>query len=131
MAWSSYEDLDVFKKAYAFALGVHRLTATFPKEELYSLTSQIRRSSKSVCANIVEGHGKSYNSPREFFRFLNMSLGSVDETKLWLKFAVDLGYLSQEDWISMNKECIDIARMLHGLMKSLNSQSPKTANSKL
>lgn len=67
MGWKSYEDLDVYQKSYTLALEIHKVSKNFPKEEQYSLTSQLRRSSKSICANIVEGQAKSAKSAAEFF----------------------------------------------------------------
>lgn len=124
MSWKTYEDLEVFQKAYDLALTIHKATRNFPKEELYSLTAQLRRSSKSICANIAEGQGKSRSSANEFCRFLTMAIGSIEETKLWLKFSLDLSYIEQEDWKTYTDQCIQIAKMLSALIVALQ----KTAN---
>ena len=119
MSWKTYDDLDVFQKAYKLALELHEVTKTFPKEERYSLTSQIRRSSKSVCANIVEGHGKSAISKKEFVRFLSIAIGSAEETRLWLRFCKDLIFISKKDYASYDGGYCEIVKMTHGLIKAL------------
>lgn len=121
MAWKSYQDLDVFQRAYHSALNLHKISQSFPDEERYALTSQIRRSSKSICANIAEGHGKSSFSPKEFLRYLNIALGSAEETKLWLCFCKDLGFLSEGDFKKYENEYSEIIKMLYGLIKSLQN----------
>lgn len=85
-------DLDVFKISYSFAMDIFNLSRFFPKEEKYSLTDQLVRSSRSVSANIAEGWGKrAYEN--EFKRHLVYAIGSLEETKVWLLFAKDCGYL--------------------------------------
>ena len=91
----TYRDLDVYNLAYNLAMEIFEITAKFPKEERYSLTDQIRRSSRSVCANIVEGFAKR-KYENVFKSGLNAALGESEETKLWLDFAVDCGYLGEE-----------------------------------
>ena len=84
--------LEVYRKAYEAALEIHRLTLTFPSIERYELASQLRRATKSIAANLAEGMGKQ-SSNAEVRRFLNMALGSCDETRVWLEFSKDLGYV--------------------------------------
>jgi len=88
----SHRDLDVFNLAYTLAMEVFRLTARFPREERYALTDQMRRSSRSVCGNIVEGFAKR-RYEAVFKNALNDSLGESEETKLWLDFALDCNYI--------------------------------------
>lgn len=90
---SKVSDLDVYKMAYSFSMDIFAISKNFPKEEKYSLTDQIIRSSRSICANIAEGWGKR-NYENEFKRHLVYSLGSVEETKTWLQFAADCNYIS-------------------------------------
>ena len=87
-AIQSYKDLKVFQLAYDLAMEVFWSTKEFPKEETYSLTDQIRRSSRSICANVVEGWAKRIYE-NVFKRHLVDSIGSCDETKLWLQFSLD------------------------------------------
>ncbi len=79
----TYEDLDVFKSAFTLSVEIHRVSLEFPKIEQYALADQLRRSSKSICANIAEGFGKQQLSKLEFRRFLLMALGSSEETSVW------------------------------------------------
>ncbi|GJL84699.1 MAG: four helix bundle protein [Micavibrio sp.] len=121
MGWKSYEDLDVYQKSYKLALDIHKASADFPKEEQYSLTSQLRRSSKSICANIVEGQAKSAKSVPEFCRFLNIAVGSAEETRLWIRFCKDLEFLDGAESKKYDDNYLEIVKMLRGLMKSLRS----------
>ena len=76
---ASFEDLDVFQRAYRISLDVHRASLQFPKIEQHALADQIRRASKSICGNIAEGFGKQRRSGAEFKRYLLMAIGSADE----------------------------------------------------
>ncbi|HEX8900463.1 four helix bundle protein [Vitreimonas sp.] len=114
-------DMLVFRKAYDVALEVHRIAQTFPKHEQYELASQLRRSSKSICANLAEGRARQQGSTAEFRRFVLIALGSADESALWCKFAKDLGYLSDEQFERYHGQFAEIARMLNGLVAKLNS----------
>ena len=87
----TYKDLDVFKGGYKLSLYIYKLTTSYPKNEIYGLTSQIRRAAVSVHLNIAEGYGRQ--SKEDFKRFLRMSLGSVNETEALLELSRDLGYI--------------------------------------
>ena len=109
------EDLDVFRRAYALSLEVHRVSLGFPRIEQFVLADQVRRASKSICANIAEGFGRQRLSKPEFRRFVVMALGSADEMQVWALYARDLGYIDKdvaERWRGGYRE---IARMLSGL----------------
>jgi four helix bundle protein len=93
----SLNDLEVYRLSYALSVEIQYLTLTFPKEEMYSLTSQIRRSSRSVAANISEGFAKRYHE-NLFKQHLVVALGSLSETKTWLEFAKDFSYISIEEF---------------------------------
>lgn len=112
-------DLLVFQKAYQAAFEVHRLASSFPREERFELTSQLRRSSKGICANLAEGRGRQQGSTAEFRRYVLMALGSTDETLLWCQFAKDLGYLSEQQHQELERAYSEIARMLNGLLARL------------
>ncbi len=118
---NSARDMDVFKRAYELSLKVHQASLSFPQCEQYGLASQLRRSSKSICANLIEGFAKQVNSKREFARYVVISLGSCNETILWLSYSQDLGYLSIESSQTWQKEYDEIARMLNKLYKSLSN----------
>lgn len=91
----SHEDLDVYKLAFKAASRVFELSKTFPREETYSLTDQIRRSSRSVCANIAEAWRKR-RYEAAFLSKLNDTEAEAAETQTWSRFAVECGYLSSE-----------------------------------
>ena len=114
----SFEDLEVYRRAYKLALELHKSSLNFPKHEQYALADQIRRASKSVCANLAEGFARQRSSSADFHRFIVLALGSSDEMKVWLSFCFDLGYVSADDVKRMKEEYSEIARMLHGLMSS-------------
>ena len=111
-----YHRLSVYKKSYELALEIHKLTLTFPKIEQYELAQQLRRSSKSIPANIAEGMGKQESKP-DVKRYIRIALGSSDESRVWLEFAKDLGYLSQKDHDDLNERYQEIGRMLQGIIK--------------
>ncbi len=117
MVTLSFEDLDVFKRAYRVSLAVHRESLKFPKIEQYALGDQIRRASKSVCANIAEGFGKQRQSPAEFKRYLLMAMGSADEMRVWCRYCYDLGYVDEDTWRNWRDDYHEIAKMLQGLLK--------------
>ena len=110
--------LIVFEKAYELSLEIHRVSLGFPKIEQYALADQIRRASKSICANLAEGFGAD-QSPREKARFLRMAIGSKDEVKLWLRYARDLGYLDQAVFDRMHAGYEEVGKMLHSLKAKL------------
>ncbi len=95
MGSQGYKDLIVYKKAYAAAMEIFKESKTFPKEELYSLTDQIRRSSRSVCANIAEGYRKRIY-PKSFISKMADSDGECAETLVHLDFAKDCGYMNNQ-----------------------------------
>ena len=121
----SFENLEVFRKAYKVSLEIHKKTLVFPKEEQYVLADQMRRASKSICANLAEGYAKRAASNAEFQRFLMMSVGSAEEMRVWIRYAFDLGYITDQDWQSWRSEYQDIAKMLNGLRRSQHSFNKK------
>ena len=110
-----YHRLKVYQKSYELALELHKITLRFPKIEQYELASQLRRSSKSIPANIAEGMGKQ-TSKAEVRRFILMAMGSCDESRVWLEFSKDLGYLTQKDHNDLNQRYQEIGRMLRGVV---------------
>ena len=111
----SFEDLEVYQRAYKLALDIHRFSLTLPKIEQYALADQMRRGSKSVCANLAEGFTRKRSSTKDFHRFIILALGSSDEMRVWLQFCEDLGYLEAQKARSYRERYSVIARMLHGL----------------
>jgi four helix bundle protein len=113
---STVGDLDVFKRAYGVSLEVHRVSLQFPKIEQYGgLADQMRRASKSICANLAEGFGKQRASRAEFRRYVIMAIGSADEMQIWMMYCLDLGYIDQASCARWQDEYRHIARMLQGL----------------
>ena len=114
-AAATFEDLEVFQRAYRASLDLHRASLQLPKIEQRGLADQIRRASKSICGNIAEGFGKQRRSSAEFKRFLLMAIGSTDEMQVWLRYCSDLEYIDQEACDHWRDEYRQIARMLQGL----------------
>ena len=113
-----YEDLKVYEKSYKSALSIYRMTESFPKEEMYGLTSQIRRAATGIPLNIAEGYAKR-ESQAEFKRYLLMALGSSDEMQVLLNFAKDLGYINLEAYKKSREVYKEIAKMLNALVNSI------------
>ena len=110
-------DLAVFRRAYALSLELHRASLRWPNVEQYGgIADQLRRSSKSVCALLMEGGGRLRRSRAEFERYLVMALGSADEARLWCRYAEDLGYAPHEQAAGWRDSYAEIARMLQGLL---------------
>jgi four helix bundle protein len=112
----SFEDLEVFQRAYRLSLEIHRASLTFPAVEQRALADQIRRASKSICANIAEGYGRQKRSKAEFKRCLQMAIGSGDEMRVWVRYALDLGYVDEPTWQRWRDEYQTIVRMLQSLL---------------
>jgi four helix bundle protein len=116
---SAFEDLAVFRRAYALSLAVHRKSLDFPAIEQRGLADQVRRASKSICANLAEGWGRRGFAPADFRRFVVMAVGSADEMRVWTRYCLDLGYLDEATWRLWCDEYTEISRMLQGLRKAL------------
>jgi four helix bundle protein len=117
MGIKSVKDLKVYTLSYQLAMRIFELTKTFPKEEVYSLTNQIRKSSRSVAINIREGYAKR-KYENVFIRHLNDSLGSSEETRGWLGFALDCMYISSEEYRKLDSSYDEVNAMLFKLMKN-------------
>ena len=117
------EDLEVYRRAYRVSLEVHRASLELPRIEQFALADQLRRSSKSICANLVEGFARQSRSAAEYRRYLTVAIGSSDETQLWLRYCVDLGYVEEvvgRRWIA---DYVEISKMLQGLHASWSRSS--------
>lgn len=112
----TYKDLKVFKLSYELGLKIHKSTLRFPKIEQYSLSRQLRNSAMSIPVNLAEGIGRQL-SPHDVVRFLKMSLGSCEETKIWLCFAKDLNYIDNCVYNDFNTQYNEVGKMLNGLIK--------------
>lgn len=116
MAIRTYHDLDVFREAYAAALDVSRLCKHLPPLEQYELARQLRRAARSIPANIVEGWGKRA-STLEFKRYLQIAIGSCDETRMWLDMCKDEGYIQEKDCKEVKERYNRIGAMLGSLWR--------------
>ena len=116
-AIKSIKDLKVYEKAYQLAMSIFEITKKFPKEETYSLTDQIRRSSRSAAINIREGFAKRKYS-QVFVRHLNDALGSAEEARGWLHFAFDCGFILNDVYIDLDKKYDELNAMLYSLMNN-------------
>ena len=110
----SFRDIKVYQRSYDVMIELYRKVQEFPKEELYGLTSQIKRASTSIPLNIAEGYGKRENV-NEFKRFLLMAIGSCDEMKVLLDISKDLGFIDEQYHRTKEQEYDEIGRMLRGL----------------
>ena len=111
-----YHRLTVYRKSYQLALEIHRLTLSFPKIEQFELASQLRRSSKSISANIAEGMGKQ-ESKNDVRHYIRIAIGSCDESRVWLDYSKDLGYINENIHRELNNRYIEVGKMLNGLIK--------------
>lgn len=116
-----YRKLRAWEESHRLALEVYKVTAGFPKEELFGLTSQMRRAAASVPANLAEGCGR--NRDAELARFAGIALGSATELEYQLLLARDLGYLAQADHARLVKQVGDLKPMLAKLVQSLKTDS--------
>lgn len=115
----NYKDLKVWGKSHQFTLEVYETTKAFPKEEMYSLTNQLRRAASSIPANIAEGCGK--NTQPEFAHFLNISLGSANEAEYFLILSKDLKYLNDTSFNNLFSIINEIKAMLITLIAKVRS----------
>ncbi len=113
----NYKGLEFFQVSHTLTCEIYKITKEFPKEELYSLTSQIRRASVSICSNIAEGSGKG--SRAEFRRFLNISLGSAKEVEYQLFLAKDLEFISVTTYDRLNNITSKVIGMIVNYLKKI------------
>jgi len=116
----THKDLDVWKKSIEFVTEIYKVSKDFPKEEIYGITSQIRRAAVSIPSNISEGAGRS--SDKEFAHFISIALGSIAETETQLIIVKNLGYLSENDFSKLENNLTDIRKMTLGLKKFINDK---------
>ena len=116
-----HEKLDVWKKAIDFVVALYKATESFPKEEKFGLTSQLRKAAVSIPANIAEGAARK--SSKEFAYFLSNSQGSASEVETELLIATRLNYLTESSYQSLRVPLDEIGRMLTGLSKHLEGKT--------
>jgi four helix bundle protein len=124
-----FRELKVWEKAHILTLEIYRATRSFPSDESYGLTSQMRRAAASIGANIAEGCGRE--SRPDFARFLQNAAGSASEVEYHLLLAGDLGYLSLEICGRLKESVSEVKRMLTGLIQRLKRSPVRTDGSEL
>ena|ERR1035437_2877571 len=115
----SYKDLNVYQKSYKLLLDVYEKTKELPKDEMYGITSQVRRAAMSISLNIAEGYGK-HTSESEFKRYLSIAIGSANEVEVLIDLMKDLKYLTQEEHEQYIERYIEVRKMLFGLREKWN-----------
>ena len=113
--YRGFRDLKVYQLSYQLAVAIFQVTKAFPKEEKYSLVDQIRRSSRSVAANISESWGRR-KYPKSFVSKLIDSIGEADETTVWLDFSKDFKYINIEKYDSLIQKYNEVCKMLNSMI---------------
>jgi four helix bundle protein len=114
-----FRNLRVWQKSHELVLRIYAVTKCYPKEELFGLTSQTRRSAMSIPSNIAEGTGRG--SDPDFVRFLTIAFGSSCELDYQILLASDLGYVTEEEYKALHTQLDEVKRMLNGLIQSINN----------
>ena len=117
----NFRNLGVWKKAHRLTLAVYKITASFPSEERYGLTSQMRRCAASVSSNIAEGCGRG--SDADFARFLHIAMGSASELEYQILLAHGLNFINETNYRVSTDQVNEVKRMLGGLLKKLTADS--------
>jgi len=113
----NYEDLEVWQRAHALTITVYRITESFPRSEMFGLTSQIRRASNSIGANLAEGCGRW--SDTELARYVQIAMGSAAESQNHLRLARDLGFLSRSEYAAVLHDVTSVRQMLTAFRQKL------------
>lgn len=118
---SSYQKLQVWKKAFQLAIDVYRATEKFPRSEIFGLVSQMRRCAVSISSNIAEGRGRS--SDKEFRQFLDIAKGSCNELENQILISQELKYFSLEQAENLLNDCTEILKMLSSFIQKIKTNS--------
>lgn len=116
----THKDLEAWKKSLDFVTEIYKLTNTFPPDERYGLTNQIRRAAVSVPSNIAEGAARNYD--KEFIQFLYIALGGASEIETQLTIAFNLGFLSDDDFKNLISQQETTSKLIMGLVKYLKNK---------
>lgn len=116
----NFFDLDAWKSGHVLVLEIYKITASFPKEEMYGITSQLRRASSSITANIAEGFARYHFKDK--IKFYYNSRGSVAEVQNFLILAKDIGYIDLKTCEKLGEMANDVGKLINGLIKSTESQ---------
>jgi four helix bundle protein len=122
--YRGYRDLKVYQLSYKLALEIHEITKLFPKEEKYSLTDQVRRSSRSVPAIIAEAW-KKRRYQKMFIAKIVDAAGEAGETEVWLDFSKDFGYLDEAKYSDLTSRCEEVNKMLNSMIDKADKFAPK------
>lgn len=117
----NFRKLSVWEKSHSLVLSIYKFTSSYPKEEVYGLTSQMRRSASSIPSNIAEGCGR--NTQPQFARFLNIAFGSASELEYQIILSRDLEFISDKIFNKLIQNVIEIKRMLSSLLKKVEADS--------
>lgn len=117
----SHRDLRAWQLAHSLGLSVYKLSASFPKDERFGLTSQLRRAAVSVASNIAEGYGRGTTS--DYVRYLRVARGSLYEIDTQIQFARDLGYVDGPTHESFDEEWNSVSKVLAGLIRSIDTNA--------
>lgn len=123
---NSFKNLTAYKKAFELAMEIFQLSAKFPREERYSLTDQIRRSSRSVCVNI----GEAYRKRKYEAHFVSKSTDADmenSETRVWLDFALACNYCDNDEYIRLDSKAIEVGKLLNHMIGNPKKYSPKNS----
>ena len=119
----NFRRLLVWERSHELTLKIYGLTSLFPREEIYGLTSQIRRACASIPTNIAEGCGRE--TPADFARFLQIAVGSASETEYLILLAHDLKYLNATQYAELIDTIVSVKKMLTGLLKNTRTRSDR------
>jgi len=117
----NYKDLKVWEESYKLSVMIYKASLCFPREEIYGLCNQLRRSSVSIAANIAEGKGRYYT--KEFIRFLFIARGSLQETEHFCLLAKELKYLNDKSFKELSEQMTLAGKLLNGLIRALKKEN--------
>jgi four helix bundle protein len=126
MAAKTFRDLTVYKKAFALAMDIFKLSKKFPSEEKYSLTDQVSRSSRSVCATLGEAYRKRQYSAHFISKSSDADMENT-ETRVWLDFALACDYITKELWTSLDLKAEEIGKLLNHMIENPEKYSRKSS----
>ena len=112
----TYNDLEIYQEGYKLLLEVYKITRGYPKEEIYVMTTQIRRAALSVVLNIAEGYGRQ--TADEFKRFLKISYGSINEVEVLLSIGEEIGYISKEEYMKISERYHILGKKTYSLIRN-------------
>ena len=115
---SGYKGLRAYEVSYSLAIQLYEISKRLPREEIYGITSQLRRASLSVPLNIAEGYGRKAN-PRDYRQFLYVAKGSSNEVQVLLDFIRDLGYVSEEEHDALYSQYDEVQKLLFGIIRNI------------